>query len=149
MDEENKNLETQDETLDISEEASDEDQESQEVIPEEEKTDLEEQEDIPEIPEDWAYPKVYQPTVTLGDGTELIGFVNKVSFSNKLWILLEGSGFSYAQIITMFNNPENTQVIRFSQSASERIEYIGYTHLATINSEPNGKFNIGLTKPEA
>lgn len=106
------------------------------------------QETIPEIPSDWAYPKIYQPTITLGDGTELKGFVNKPSFMNRIWVLLDETGFSYIQIITMFNNPENTQVIRFSQSASERTEYIGYTYLASINAEPDGRFNIALAKPD-
>lgn len=106
------------------------------------------QEDIPEIPEDWAYPKIYQPIITLGDGTELKGLITKPSFTNKIWIMLNDTGFSYAQIITMFNNPENTKVIRFSASPSERIEYIGYTYLSSINAEPDGKFNIGLSKPE-
>ena len=106
------------------------------------------QEDIPEIPEDWAYPKIYQPTVILGDGTEIKGLVNKLSFSNKLWILMNDTGYSYAQIIAMFNNPENTRVIRYLSSPSERIEYIGYTYLSSINAEPDGKFNIGLSKPE-
>lgn len=106
------------------------------------------QEDIPEIPADWAYPKIYQPIITLGDGTEIKGLVNKHSFSNKLWILMNDTGFSYAQIITMFNNPDNTSVIRYSPNSSERIEYIGYTYLSSINAEPDGKFNIGLSKPE-
>lgn len=108
----------------------------------------ENQEDIPEIPEDWAYPKIYQPIITLGDGTELKGLITKPSFTNKIWIMLNDAVFSYNQIITMFNNPENTRMIRCSSSPSERIEYIGYTYLSSINAEPDGKFNIGLSKPE-
>ncbi len=114
----------------------------------EENMNQETQEDIPEIPEDWAYPKIYQPVITLGDGTELNGSVNKSAFMNKIWIMMNDTGFSYAQIVTMFNNPENTRVIRFSTSPSERIEYVGYTYLASIEAEPDGKFSIGLSKPE-
>lgn len=114
----------------------------------EENLDQELQEDIPEIPEDWAYPKVFESSLTLNDGTNLKGYVQKSTFSNRIWVFIQDKGYSYARIMSLFMNPEKTKIIHYSLMPSEQIDYIGYTNLATINAESDGTFNVGLTKPE-
>lgn len=113
----------------------------------EEKMTLEQQTDIPSVPADWAYPRIFQHTIFLNDGTELRGYIQKSTFSNRIWVFIHDYGLDYSRIVSLFSDSEKTKSIKYNVNSDERIEYIGYINLASINAESDGSFSVGLERP--
>ena len=105
------------------------------------------QDEIPVIPSDWAYPKPYQMTVTMNDGTAVEGYAQKSVISDEVWVFPSDTSLGYMDLIQIFANPEKTSVMIANMSETEHNRYEGYTRLATINSQLDGKFTICMTKP--
>lgn len=105
------------------------------------------QNDIPVIPSDWAYPKPYQMTIELNDGTTINGFAQRSSIADEVWVSITDPSYGYLKLVTAFTDPEKTAVIISHMSETNFIRYEGYTRLANLNVDMNGKFSIGMTKP--
>lgn len=105
------------------------------------------QNDIPVIPSDWAFPKPYKMTVELNDGTIIEGYARKSSIDDTVWVFITDPDYGYLKLVTTFTDPEKTAVIQSHASELDHVTYEGYTRLASINSDMNGKFSIGMTKP--
>ena len=111
----------------------------------EEKLTQEEQTDIPSVPADWAYPKIFENTVVLNGGIMLKGMIQKLSFSNRIWIILNELGLNYSKIVELFSDPAKTEIIKYNVNANEYIMYTGYVNLASINIDSDGKFTVSLS----
>lgn len=107
----------------------------------------EEEEIVAEIPSDWAYPKIYQMTVELHDGTIIDGFAQKSPFGNEIYIYPSRTDYTYVEIASIFSDPEKTRTIQSHMSESETVVYSGYTLLGSITVDNFGKFTITLRKP--
>lgn len=105
------------------------------------------QQEIPVVSSDWAYPKVYQMTVTFNDDTVIEGYAQKSSISDEVWVLPSDPRLGYMELIQIFTNPEKTSVMVANMSETEHNRYEGYTRLANIMAQTDGKFNICMTKP--
>ena len=103
--------------------------------------------DIPVIPSDWAYPKVYEKSIVLADDTVLKGYIQRSSISDELWVFPSDHSLSYIDLIMIFANAEKTSTLTCYESETEQKKYVGYTRVASINSDTNDKITICLTKP--
>lgn len=103
--------------------------------------------DVPVIPSDWAYPKMYKRTIELADGTIVDGYAQRSSISDELWVIPSDPDFGYMELVQMFANPEKTSVIISNMSEDDHIRFTGYTRLASITSRTDGTFSICMTKP--
>ena len=112
----------------------------------EEKVTPEGQDSIPVVRENWAYPKIFQHTISLNDGTTFSGYIQKSTFSDRIWVFINDLGLDYSRIVDTFSDSEKTKSIKYNVNFDERIEYIGYTNLATVNAESGGTFSVGLTR---
>ena len=109
----------------------------------------EEESEIVEIPSDWSIPKPYHQTVEFGDGSILNGYAARSTIlsSDNVWVFPENTDLSYADIVTLFADKAKTSSISFHSSEDEVITFVGYTRLATINQDMDGKYTVCLTKP--
>lgn len=105
------------------------------------------QTDIPVIPDDWAMPEPFHKYMTMADGTELDGHAVRTSLTEGLWVFMDKSDMGYLEIVQIFSNPEKTSVIQSHEDADRTETYTGYTKIASINTDNEGKFIIGLAKP--
>lgn len=102
------------------------------------------EEPIVEVPVNWAYPKIFQTTVELNDGTVMNGFAQKSPYSNEIYIYPDGMNHTYIELVTLFGDPERTQAIHAHMSENETVTYTGYTHLGSITADNNGKYTITM-----
>lgn len=105
------------------------------------------QNDIPVIPSDWAYPKPYQMTIELNNGTTIKGFAQRSSIADEVWVSITDPSYGYLKLVTVFTDPEKTSVMISHISETEHTRYEGYTRLANLNANTDGGFSIGMTKP--
>ena len=103
--------------------------------------------DLPVIPSDWAYPKLYKQTVLLADGSIIDGYAERSSFSDEVWVFSSNPEYGYLELIQLFSDPVKTAVIQSNTSEDTHPIYEGYTRLASINSGIDGSFTIRMTKP--
>lgn len=108
---------------------------------------LNKEEEIVTMPANWAYPKVYQRTVELNDGTVLNGRAIRSPYLPELYVHPEGTEHTYVELATLFGNPEKTQRIYNHSSESETVIYTGYTQLGSITMDNDGLYTITMRKP--
>lgn len=105
------------------------------------------QDDLPVIPSDWAYPKIYKQTILLADGSIIDGYAARSSISDEVWVFPSNPDYGYLELIQLFSDPDKTAVIQSNTSEDVHTIYEGYTRLASINSKTDGRFTICMTKP--
>ena len=88
-------------------------------------------------------PKDFTPRITFKDDTTLDAKAGFNYIANEIWIWpLDSMTFSEAS--SLFSNQSKTDYIRVDHSASEYEEFNHYTHLKTIQENPNGSLSICL-----
>ena len=102
---------------------------------------------IPVVPDDWAYPKPYKMTVSFADETSIDGYAQKSSLSDEVWVYPSDPKVGYMELIQIFTDPNRTVVIQSNMSETEQHIYEGYTTLASVNLGMDGKYNVCMRKP--
>lgn len=105
------------------------------------------EEGIAVVPADWAYPKIYQMKIELHDGTSIDGHAQKAPYSNEIYVYPDGTNHNYIELVTMFGDPEKTQMIHAHVSENETITYTGYTQLGSIVVNNRGEYTVTLRRP--
>lgn len=102
--------------------------------------------DIPVIPSDWAYPKIVQQTITFGDGTIINGMVLRSGIANEILLFPEDI-MPMLDLITLLSDPVRTSHIEGVPVADETASYDGYTRIAGISTDADGKYIVQMGKP--
>ena len=74
----------------------------------------------------------------LNDGTEIEGGYAGISSRGNLWMWF--TGYTMAQAVMMFLDPEKTERIVFMAGET------GYTEMTSINVDANGQFHVGMKR---
>jgi hypothetical protein len=81
----------------------------------------------------------------LNDGTEIEGGHAGISSRGNLWMWF--TGYTMAQAVMMFLDPEKTERIVFMAGETEEV-YEGYTEMTSINVDANGQFHVGMKRED-